>query len=421
MLSNVITKTEKQTKKRKKPVFIIIGVLFSMQGISMYYNITKYKSKIYPKVWVEDIYVGGKTVDEAKKAIVENQNKLIAQKNITVKLNNKQYTIDTSKLDMKYNYIKVLDSAYDIGRKDNIFKNFLAINSHGEKVLKLKHTYNYNIVDTVLKEIVKENSKKATNATLIKNNLGQLLIAKEEYGYTVDPAILKQAIINKINNIEQEQNLIVQAELRKVEPKIKENDLKGVNTMISTVTTDFENSSENRSENIRVASSAINGKILMPGDIFSFNDEVGERSIERGYKTAKGIIDDKIVDDIGGGVCQVSTTLYNAILRTNIISVERYPHTLHSAYIGQGLDATVAYGLLDYRFKNTYSYPIYIESIVQNKTVTFNVYSNSILSNKKYEVINEVVGDKVNVFRVTYENGNLLSKSLLYTDTINPT
>ncbi|MGH4124561.1 MAG: VanW family protein [Clostridium sp.] len=418
MLSNTIAKTEKKKKKRKKPVFIILGILLCIQGISMYSSIRKYKLKIYPKVWVENIYVGGKTIAEAKKAIIENHNKLIAQKNITIKVNNKQYTINTSKLDMKYNYIKVLDSAYDIGRKDNIFKKYFAIKSHGKKVFKLKHTYNYAIVDTVIKEIIKENSKKLTDAALVKNNSDQLIITKEEYGYTVDYAILKQAVVNKINNIEQEQTLVVQSELKKIEPNIKENDLKGINTIISTVTTDFVNSGENRSENIRVASKAIDGKILMPGDVFSFNDEVGERSIERGYKTAKGIIDNKIVDDIGGGVCQVSTTLYNAILRTKIASVERYPHTLRSSYIGQGLDATVAYGLLDYRFKNTYSYPIYIESIVQDKTVTFNVYSNSSLNNKKYEVVNEVVGDKVNVFRVTYENGKLLSKSLLYTDEI---
>ena len=154
----------------------------------------------------------------------------------------------------------------------------------------------------------------------------------------------------------------------------------------------------------------------MPGDIFSFNDVVGDRSIERGYKTSKEIIGDKLVDGIGGGVCQVSTTLYNSILKTNLSSVERYPHTMNSSYIGSGLDATVAYGLLDYRFKNTYSYPIYIDIIIQNKNVTFSIYLNSILNNKKYEIVNEVVGKRVNVFRLTYENGNRLSKTLLYTD-----
>lgn len=360
---DVILEPKKQKKKRIKLAFIIliiIGAIVGIQGIIMYSTISKYKSKIYPQVWVEDIYLGGKTKEEAKSAIIQKHDNIIAEKTITIKLNGKQYTIDSSKLDMKYDYIDVIEKAYDIGRKENIFKNYYAIKSPVEKIFQLNHTYNYDIVDMVLKDIVKGNSKKITNATISKNKLGKFIINKDKYGYWVNSESLKQEIKNKLNNIEQKQNLIIEPKLNRIEPNIKENDLKNINTRISSATTNFGTSSENRSENIRVASKAINGKLLMPGDTFSFNDVVGERSSARGYKIAKGIIDDKVVDDIGGGVCQVSTTLYNAILRTNMASVERYHHSLPCSYIGTGLDATVAYGLLDYRFKNTYSYPIYI-------------------------------------------------------------
>ena len=143
---------------------------------------------------------------------------------------------------------------------------------------------------------------------------------------------------------------------------------------------------------------------------------VGDRTVQNGFKTAKEIIGDKVVDGIGGGVCQASTTLYNAILRTDIISLERYQHSLKSSYIGAGLDATVAYGILDYRFKNTYTYPIYIESSAYNKNVTFSIYSNSSLKSKTYEILNEAVGKTIRVSRITYENNKFLSKVLLYTD-----
>ena len=419
MDSNIILGTDKGRKKRKKPVLIIVGIigcLVAIQGFVMYSSISKYKSKIYPEVWIENINVGGKTKAEAKKVIAQNHGDVIAKKNITIKVNNKQYTINISKLDMKYNYDDVLDKAYNVGRNGNIFKSYFAITSADENKFKLTYTYNSANIDTILKDIVKDNSKEATNATIIKNNSGEFIVTKDKYGLSVDSQSLIKAIKSKVNNIDEEQNLVITSELKKVDPKIKASDLTGVNTKISSVTTNFRNSNENRSENIRVSSAAINGKVVMPGEVFSFNDIVGDRTTQRGYKTSKEIIGDKVVDGIGGGVCQVSTTLYNAILRTNITSVERYKHSLTSSYIGAGLDATVAYGILDYRFRNTYSYPIYIESIVQNKNVTFSIYSNSSLSNKTYDIINEVAGNKVRVYRVTYENNKQLSKVLLYTD-----
>ncbi|MBZ9607838.1 VanW family protein [Clostridium estertheticum] len=419
MSLNIMSKASKKRKKRLRTTLIIVGIIVSLIGVQliiMYSTISKYDLKIYPEVWVEDINLGGMTKDEAKNAIIKNRNNIIAKKDITINLNDKHYTVHTSKLGIKHDYNVVINKAYDIGRKENLFKNYFAITSPGKRTFDVKYTYNYAILDTLLKDIAKDNNKNAIDATIFRNNSGQLVITEDEYGLSVDSASLKKAIINKVNNIEKDQNLVIESKLKKVEPKIKENDLKCINAQISSVTTNFRNSNENRSENIRVSSNSINGKLLMPGDIFSFNDIVGDRTIERGYKTSKEIIGDKYVDGIGGGVCQVSTTLYNAVLRTNLTSVERYPHTMHSSYIGAGLDATVAYGSLDYRFKNTTSYPIYIESAVHNKNVTFSIYSNSILNNKKYDIVNEIVGKKVNVFRITYENGNQVSKTFLYTD-----
>lgn len=254
------------------------------------------------------------------------------------------------------------------------------------------------------------------DATISKNGTEEFSISIEKYGYKLDSQKLEQDIKTRLDNIEQEQNLVVQANLNKVNPKVKESDLKSIKTIISSFTTNFKTSNENRSTNIAVASNTISGKLLMPGDTFSFNDVVGERSVDRGYKMSKGIVNGKLVDDIGGGVCQVSTTLYNAVLRANIPSEERYHHSLPSSYIGLGMDATVAYGLLDYKFKNTLQYPIYIESVIQNKNITFNIYSNSSLNDKKYDVVNEIVGDKVKVFKIAYENGKQVSKELLYTD-----
>jgi len=241
---NIILDKGSQKKKIRRPAFIVVGIISAVVGIqviSMYSTMSKYKLKIYPQVWVENISVGGKTKDEAKEAIIENYNNLIAKKNITIKVNDTQYTINAGKLDMKNNYISIIDKAYDIGRNENFLKNYFSIKSPGKKIFQLNNTYSYAIVDTVLKAIVKENTKKAKDAAIIKNNFGEIIITKEAYGYTVNSESLKKDILNKVNNIEQEQNLIIQPELKKIQPKIKETDLKGINTKLSSVTTNFVN------------------------------------------------------------------------------------------------------------------------------------------------------------------------------------
>lgn len=424
MNSDNVIETEKQKKRNLRPVYIvtgIIGTILCIQGSIMYSTISKYNAKIYPEVWIEDINVGGKTKEEAKNAIIEKHDNLVAEKIINIKVNDKNYNIDTSKLNMKYDYSKIVDEAFDVGRNDNIFKKYSYIKSPVRKDFKLSHTYTYDVVDSIIKNIEQENNEKPIDASIRKNDSDGFIINKEKYGYELDSQKLLQDIKVKLDNIEQEQDLLVQADLKRINPRVKESDLNQIDYKISSFTTNFKSSNENRSTNIRVASDSINGKLLMPGDSFSFNDVVGERSAERGYKMAKVILNGKFVEDLGGGVCQVSTTLYNAVLRANIPSVQRTRHSLPSTYVGLGMDATVAYGLLDYKFKNTLSYPIYIESLIKDKNITFNVYANSSLSSKKYDIVNEVAGDKVKVFKLTYEGEKLVSRELLYTDKITRT
>lgn len=417
--SGIALKTKRQNKGNFKAFYIVVGIigtLLCIQESITHYTMSKYNSRIYPKVWIDNINVGGKTKEEAKETIIKEHNTLIDKENINIKVNDKNYKIDLANLNIKYDYNKVIDEAFDIGKKESILKKHLYTIFPQKEDFKLNHTYNYDAIHSVIKKIEQENNKEPINAAIAKDYSGKLVISNEDYGYKVDSRKLMQDIKSKLDNIEQKQNLLVQANLKKVEPRIKASDLKNIDSKISSFTTSFMSSNENRSANINIAANAISGKVLMPGDIFSFNDVVGERSAEKGYKMAKVIANDKLVDDLGGGVCQVSTTLYNAVLKANIASVERYHHSLPSTYVGLGMDATVAYGLLDYKFKNTLPYPIYIESALNNKNITFNIYSNNSLNNKKYDIVNELVGNKVSVFKVTYEQGKIVSRDLLYID-----
>ncbi len=158
---------------------------------------------------------------------------------------------------------------------------------------------------------------------------------------------------------------------------------------LSTASTHFSTSGTNnynRGINISIAASKINGKILAPGEVFSFNEVVGPRTVQNGYKTAAEYVNGKIVDGIGGGVCQVSSTLYNAVLFADLETVYRQNHMFSVSYLPLGRDAAVSYNDLDFKFKNNTNWPIKIESSVKNNTITFTIHGTQEQPGKTVEL-----------------------------------
>ena len=145
-----------------------------------------------------------------------------------------------------------------------------------------------------------------------------------------------------------------------------------------------------RSHNIALAAQKINGLVLMPGEQFSFNGVVGQRSAQTGFKTAKVYQGGEIVDGIGGGICQVSTTLYNAVLYADLKIVYRTNHSMPVSYVPSGRDATVSYGSIDFKFSNNQSYPVKLGCSASNGRLTCSVYGIK-LQNKKVEITTQTV------------------------------
>jgi vancomycin resistance protein YoaR len=167
--------------------------------------------------------------------------------------------------------------------------------------------------------------------------------------------------------------------LKKVEPDITTEELQdyGLDTLLASYTTRFDSSVTDRAFNVRVAASALDDLLVPPGADISFNKVVGPRSSEAGYKTAKVIVNNELVDGLGGGVCQVSTTLYNAVLLSGLEVVSRSNHSLPVAYVPAGRDATVAYDSIDFVFKNSTDRHIYVKSLIYGNNVTVKIYGNS--------------------------------------------
>ncbi|MDV2683408.1 VanW family protein [Alkalihalophilus lindianensis] len=164
------------------------------------------------------------------------------------------------------------------------------------------------------------------------------------------------------------------------EPTVSEEELEGIDLYeIGSFTTYFNSGVQGRSENIRRSAESIQDFVLGPGDHFSFNQIVGERTLERGYKEAKEIVNKQFVMGIGGGICQTSSTLYNAVDAAGLEMVERITHSKEIGYVPAGRDATVSWGGPDFKFKNPHTYPIIIRTDVslERGEITVSVYTNN--------------------------------------------
>lgn len=142
-----------------------------------------------------------------------------------------------------------------------------------------------------------------------------------------------------------------------------------IEILIGSFSTPILDKDLNRVNNISIAAKKINGYTLKPGGIFSFNKVVGKRKVKKGYKPANAIVNKKLKKFIGGGVCQLSTTLYNAVEKSGLKVVERHSHSQNVSYIKQGKDATILYNRLDLKFKNTKPYPVRIKAAVKNDRI----------------------------------------------------
>jgi vancomycin resistance protein YoaR len=172
------------------------------------------------------------------------------------------------------------------------------------------------------------------------------------------------------------ESILLQASVKETSPEITLASLKeeGIDRKIAEFTTSFETSGEGRSHNVTVAAKALNDTLLMPGEIFEYGKIVAKAEKEYGYKEAPVILKGKLTPGVGGGICQVSSTLYNAALLTGLDIVERRNHSLVVHYLPKGLDATFASGYVNFKFRNSTGKQLLIRTVVKDKTVTVKLF-----------------------------------------------
>jgi len=198
-----------------------------------------------------------------------------------------------------------------------------------------------------------------------------------------------------------------------VAPKVTAERLKGINAILATYTTRLNPSKKGRTTNVRVASQTIDGTVLKPDEVFSLNDVVGERTPQRGYKKAIIFAGRQLETDYGGGVSQVTGTLFNAALEAGLPIVTYRVHTRPVDYIALGRDATVSWGDFDMKFKNNTSAPIYISYQLKGSKLTARLFGKETGNKVKISVSSQRVGEReinAQLYRTIRRNGKVITK-----------
>lgn len=344
---------------------IIIIIAFSTVGIAPADN----NKKIHKNITIENISVGKLTKEEA----VNMLKKTYPLDNFNINYNNESWTIKPEDIELNFHIEERVDEALNYTRSKSIWNNIKRkgkLNINKPYNIKIKATYNEVKLSKQLEKIYEKVNVEAVDATFYVEPSGEIKRSESKEGRDVDISKLKDDIYNMINKKKiKDINLPVLT----LYPKTSTKQVKSINSILGQFSTSF-NDSTSRGSNIHVAGESTSDVLLMPGETFSYNKKTGARNWVNGYQSAPIIVGGKVVNGEGGGVCQVSTTIYNAALLSGLTIDEVHNHSLPSRYAPRGRDATVSYGYTDLKFTNPYTHPVYIKNIVGNGAITSKIY-----------------------------------------------
>lgn len=399
--------------------------------------------KIAPNVSIDGYDVGRMTMEEAMIELKNAFDNNLNQAYLTLKHGEKTWQLNYKDINYSYDYERALAEAYSITRKGNILNRYIdsILTRLNKKDITIGFSYDKEKVAQYIKDISKEIDSEPIDAT-IRLVSGKFQITDEKPGSRLDQEkavkIISQAIDSKsIADVE----LPVEV----IDAEIKREDLANITDKLGEYATSFNAANESRTYNIKLATKSVTDVLVRPGETFSLNKTIGPRLAKYGYRIAKVLINNEYVDGIGGGVCQVSSTLYNAALLANLKIVERRNHSLPSSYVAMGRDATISGDYIDFKFMNNTPYPIYIYGEVKGNQVRFSIYGKNENKGRQIKIKTEILkkiepkvkiiedntlpvgtrivekkatpGYVVRSYRVIVENGKEVLVEPLYTDT----
>ena len=335
------------------------------------------ESKIESGIYADDMDLSGMTTKEAEDKIKSYVDSF-GETEITLNAVDGGTIVTTaSELGLKWGNRGILDEASNFGRDGDILQCYKELRDleYSNKVYNIAFDFDKSKIRSLIEENAEQYNQEAINASMIRTD-GGFEITEGQAGIVVDTTASADAVYDYLtddwNGTDCEIDLVITVD----EPVGKAEDLARVKDVLGTFTTSYSTSGGSRSANVANGCRLINGTTLFPGEEFSAYEAVCPFTEANGYYMAGSYLNGQVVDSLGGGICQVSTTLYNAVLLSELDVTERYNHSMIVTYVDPSADAAIAESSgKDFKFVNNTDYPIYIEGITTpDKQITFTIY-----------------------------------------------
>lgn len=449
-------------------IIILIALMLLLSTAFALFNVNN--TKIVSGIKINGIDISKLSKEQAIQKLNDIENQKL-ESDILLKADNFEYGIKLSQIETRYRIDKAIEEAYSSGRSSNIFVNNYEIvkTKIFGKDINLEYTYNEELLDKKLEDIKLKVPEPVVEPDYCIED-DKLIITKGTAGNSINKEEVKQKIIDEIlsNNTDIQLNIeLIKSEAQPINideiynkvhtepkdayytknpfqiyphvngidfdleaaremlkedkkeyeislkitvPKVTTNKIgpEAFPDLLSSFSTRYDASNYPRTTNLKLAMNKLNGVVVGAGETFSYNKTLGKRTAAAGYKEAGGYAAGGVVQTLAGGICQISSTLYDAVVYANLDIVERHNHMFLAGYVGAGKDATVVYGALDFKFKNTRKYPIMIKTSIGNGVAKIDIYG--IKEDVEYDV--DIVTSVLSYtpFKVIYENDNSIAE-----------
>lgn len=396
-------------------------------------------------VYAEDISLEGMTVEEARTKVEQEFANWSARTLVLVTVGGNEVQITPADVGFRWDNPEVIEEAVSIGQKGNIVQRYKVAKElqYEKKILPLQFSCDEELLRLVLSDQCAVYNHAATDATLIRTE-GEFEIQPGMQGEVLDVEGSLKLVESYLCDGWDKQDARIELSIVTDEPRGNETELSRVHDVLGTFSTSFKTSNSSRSANVRNGCELINGTTLYPGDEFSTYDAVAPFSQANGYFLAGSYLNGQVVDSLGGGICQVSTTLYNAVLLSELEVTERHNHSMIVTYVDPSADAAISESAgKDFRFVNNTDAPIYIEGYTTTeKELVFTIYGEEMRSpdhvvSYESEVVSKTypdteviyvneglpigsvsvqsahIGYKANLWKVVTENGEEVSREMV--------
>ena len=327
-------------------------------------------------IFADELDLSGMTSGEASAAIENYIEELKSVEITLLAAQDEEVTVTAGDLGISWANPELVEEALSLGTQGNVIERYKSLMDleHESKIFDIELDFDIQAINNVLTEQCTQYDQEAVDMSLVRKN-GGFEIVQGVTGYMLDVETSIDKVYDYLTQEWDHQACSISLDVAVDEPQGSEEELSQVQDVLGSFTTSFSSSGTARSANVSNGCSLINGTVLYPGEEFSSYDKVSPYTQENGYYMAASYLNGRVVDSLGGGICQVTTTLYNAVLNAELEVTERHNHSMIVSYVDPSADAAIAESAgKDFRFVNNTDYPVYIEGVIENKRITFNIY-----------------------------------------------